>query len=188
MKNLPKILIRLDVTVEIEENPIGGLIYADKLHFEGAKLNSRFIDLGNKLGEDNGGKRNDYKHSIVKVFHHQQIKDNEIIENHFLVTIEIELKSILPGFYMLNSKLVDRVGQPYLDKNMLFRVKSEKSFSFDEKVRNFCKEVNSEHNFEETSECLKMNHWKFEQLNRDEIAKHFGAFDSYLYSVVKNNL
>ena len=66
MKNLPKMLVRLDVTVEIKENPIGGLIYADKLHFEGAKLNSRFIDLGNKLGEDNGGKRNDYKVVLLK--------------------------------------------------------------------------------------------------------------------------
>jgi hypothetical protein len=64
---------------------------------------------------------------------------------------------------------------------MLFRVKSEKSYSFDAKVRTFCEDVNVAHNFEETDECLKMNHWKFEQLNRDEVAKHFGVFDSYLY-------
>ena len=37
VKNLPKMLLRLDVTIEIKEKPIGGLIYADKLHFEGEK-------------------------------------------------------------------------------------------------------------------------------------------------------
>ena len=92
INQLPRILLRIDVILEILENPIGGLIYADKLHFEGLPLNSRFLEVGGPIGQDNGGKRSDYKHSILKIFHQPQIEDGAVKKDHFIVTIEIDLK------------------------------------------------------------------------------------------------
>ena len=118
----PNLKIHLAVVMELlhGKDPVGGLIYADKIHFEGRKLNSRFMDIGEIKRKSPFSAKNDYPHSECKI-------DFSPIEgkiNLFTVNIVVTLKGALPGIYLMNIKIIDRVGEPYLDKNVVFRLKS----------------------------------------------------------------
>ena len=181
----PNLKIHIAVVMEMmHENPVGGLIYADKIHFEGQKLNSRFMDIGRVKTGVPFSARNDYTHSEARI----DFTPIDLKPRFYTVNIIVTLKGALPGIYLMNVKIIDRVGEPYFDKNVVFRLKSDLGRENDIQVR---KDF-ANHNYVESNtthnSCIKMEKTAFESIQRDEIAKHFGIQDHFIYRRVNHTL
>merc|ERR1711972_962666 len=122
------------------------------------------MDIGEIKRKSPFSAKNDYPHSECKI-------DFSPIEgkiNLFTVNIVVTLKGALPGIYLMNIKVIDRVGEPYLDKNVVFRLKSVRGKENDIQLR---KDFEN-HNYVESNithnSCIKMEKDSFEKIQRDK--------------------
>ena len=161
LQNLPsRIKIEIQADFEIKEYPpIGGLIYTQKIQYEGQSLIENYVDLGwdaERLAEE---KLDKYKQVSVKY-------DNGVL------SIVHDLPDALPGFYLVAGRVTDRVGQSYFDINFVFRVKSIQGLDHDEQLRVDGKEEFL--NFQtEVDEALEVEKKEIYKLYMQALNSHF---------------
>ena len=140
--------------VDWNEKPIGGLFYSDKLHYEGKPLSSRNFRVAPKVPIDTSEV---FPNSKVNL----RVKDGEI-------SVKINFQDIYAGVYLLNIRILDKVSQPHIDTNVIFRIEGENVKQMeDEDIK--------------TLEVLNRNKTEVMKEIEDDIAKHFGVDNDELY-------
>lgn len=107
--------------LQVRQVPAGGLVYLDHLHYEGQHHSSRLVELANSdtlkipFHIQQPLVYTEKSHSITI----QLSGTHEILKVHVATTI----RGVQPGFYLKRITIADYFGQPYLDQNVVFRVR-----------------------------------------------------------------
>lgn len=134
-------VLKFNFTLEILQEPIGVVSYIDKVIYEDKIFDRELLGIWlpkiesasqqkmakwtktNTETNPNVGKNPrfyEHENSTVSI----NVERTDETHVRFEITRPLSKIQILPGIYMVKSKIVDFWGQPYLDLNFMFQVKS----------------------------------------------------------------
>ena len=129
-----ELVVKADMKL-FEFPPIGGLIYTQKVIFEGQDLRENYVDLSSKINEFGKVYENEdhYKHVKVRLETGEETNGGNNYVDAKLTSV-FKIDNALPGFYLITIRLHDRVGQVFFDMNYVVRFRG-KSYDKDEDDR-----------------------------------------------------
>lgn len=123
----------ISLQIELLEEPVGGLIYTQKLFHEGDLVQEKFFDSGLTTCISHKVLSGFYKRGMIFVDRDYKLTFQRQ-KNIVKVELMFIVREAVPGVYTMNMMLSDRFGQPFLDQNLVWRLKSVDDAEFDEEM------------------------------------------------------